>query len=45
MTPLRLLWNEADTRYDFGPGHPMDPVRLELTMALVRAFGLDRLPG
>ncbi|QMU72966.1 acetoin utilization protein AcuC [Streptacidiphilus sp. P02-A3a] len=45
MTPLRLLWNEADTGYDFGPGHPMDPVRLELTMALVRAFGLDRLPG
>ena len=45
MTPLRLLWNEDDTRYDFGPGHPMDPVRLALTMSLVRAFGLDRLPG
>jgi len=45
MTSLQLLWNEADTGYDFGPGHPMDPVRLALTMSLVRAFGLDRLPG
>ena len=49
MTPahpqLDLFWDDAVTRYDFGPGHPMDPVRLSLTMALVRAFGLDRLPG
>ena len=45
MTSLALLWDEADTRYDFGPGHPMDPVRLALTMSLVRGFGLDRLPG
>ncbi|MFD5149101.1 acetoin utilization protein AcuC [Streptomyces sp. NPDC058401] len=36
------MWDEAVTKYDFGPGHPMDPVRLELTMGLVRAFGLDR---
>ena len=45
MTSLQLFWDEAETRYDFGRGHPMDPVRLSLTMALVRAFGLDRLPG
>ncbi|MFD3546231.1 acetoin utilization protein AcuC [Streptomyces sp. NPDC058655] len=38
-----LMWDEAVTGYDFGPGHPMDPVRLELTMGLVRAFGLDRV--
>ncbi|MET9323186.1 acetoin utilization protein AcuC [Streptomyces sp. NPDC003038] len=37
-----LMWDEAVTGYDFGPGHPMDPVRLALTMGLVRAFGLDR---
>ncbi|MDJ0385698.1 acetoin utilization protein AcuC [Streptomyces sp. G-G2] len=37
-----LMWDEAVTKYDFGPGHPMDPVRLALTMGLVRAFGLDR---
>jgi acetoin utilization protein AcuC len=42
---LDLFWDDAVTRYDFGPGHPMDPVRLALTMSLVRAFGLDRLPG
>ncbi|MGV9315481.1 acetoin utilization protein AcuC [Streptomyces sp. NPDC003691] len=37
-----LMWDEAVTAYDFGDGHPMDPVRLELTMGLVRAVGLDR---
>lgn len=36
------MWDEAVTRYDFGPDHPMDPVRLALTMRLVEAFGLDR---
>lgn len=37
-----LMWDEAVTKYDFGDSHPMDPVRLELTMGLVRAYGLDR---
>ncbi|CAM5649811.1 acetoin utilization protein AcuC [Streptomyces narbonensis] len=37
-----LMWDEAVTQYDFGSEHPMDPVRLALTMSLVRAFGLDR---
>ncbi|QIP85302.1 acetoin utilization protein AcuC [Streptomyces sp. Tu 2975] len=37
-----LMWDEAVTGYDFGSGHPMDPVRLALTMGLVRAYGLDR---
>ncbi|HEY9371078.1 acetoin utilization protein AcuC [Streptomyces sp.] len=37
-----LMWDEAVTGYDFGPDHPMDPVRLALTMGLVRAYGLDR---
>ncbi|MFF0476639.1 acetoin utilization protein AcuC [Streptomyces sp. NPDC004284] len=37
-----LMWDEAVTRYDFGSEHPMDPVRLALTMSLVRAYGLDR---
>lgn len=38
----QLMWDEQVTKYDFGPGHPMDPVRLSLTRGLVRAFGLDR---
>ncbi|MEU1051347.1 acetoin utilization protein AcuC [Streptomyces sp. NPDC005876] len=38
----RLMWDEAVTGYDFGPDHPMDPVRLALTRGLVGAFGLDQ---
>ncbi|MFJ6982638.1 MULTISPECIES: acetoin utilization protein AcuC [unclassified Streptomyces] len=38
----QLMWDEAVTGYDFGPDHPMDPVRLALTRSLVDAFGLDR---
>lgn len=38
----QLMWDEAVTGYDFGPEHPMDPVRLSLTRSLVGAFGLDR---
>ncbi|MEU9775111.1 MULTISPECIES: acetoin utilization protein AcuC [unclassified Streptomyces] len=37
-----LMWDEAVTGYDFGNSHPMDPVRLALTMGLVRAYGLDQ---
>ncbi|MCF6526486.1 acetoin utilization protein AcuC [Streptomyces sp. JJ36] len=40
-----LMWDEAVTGYDFGAGHPMDPVRLSLTMGLVEAYGLTRAPG
>lgn len=36
------MWDDGVTGYDFGRSHPMDPVRLSLTMALVRAFELDR---
>ncbi|MGP3970446.1 acetoin utilization protein AcuC [Streptomyces sp. 6N223] len=36
------MWDGGVTGYDFGPGHPMDPVRLRLTMRLVEAFGLDK---
>ncbi|MBH5336264.1 acetoin utilization protein AcuC [Streptomyces pactum] len=38
----QLMWDEAVTGYNFGAGHPMDPVRLALTMRLVETFGLDR---
>ncbi|MFI5809327.1 acetoin utilization protein AcuC [Streptomyces sp. NPDC051561] len=36
-----LMWDDAVTAYNFGEQHPMDPVRLALTMGLVRAYGLD----
>ncbi|MER6633748.1 acetoin utilization protein AcuC [Streptomyces sp. NPDC000987] len=38
----QLMWDEAVTGYDFGPDHPMDPVRLALTWSLVEALGLHR---
>ncbi|WP_338699031.1 acetoin utilization protein AcuC [Streptomyces sp. Q6] len=38
----QLMWDPAVAGYDFGSGHPMDPVRLDLTRRLVGAFGLER---
>jgi acetoin utilization protein AcuC len=37
---LHVAWDDRLTRYDFGPGHPLAPVRVELTMALAKAFGI-----
>jgi acetoin utilization protein AcuC len=37
-------WDRRLLGYDFGPSHPLAPVRVELTMALAEQFGvLDRL--
>ena len=46
MTRPRLLvpWDEALLSYDLGPDHPLAPVRVELTMALARAFGVFDAP-
>ena len=41
---LTLVWDEALTKYDFGPGHPLAPVRVELTIALAREFGVLARP-
>ena len=37
---VALVWDEALAGYDFGEDHPLDPVRVELTVALIRAVGL-----
>ncbi len=37
---LAVVWDDALARYDFGPGHPLAPVRVELTIALARALGV-----
>jgi acetoin utilization protein AcuC len=37
---LHVAWDKQLTEYDFGPGHPLAPVRVELTMELARAFGV-----
>ena len=42
---LAVSWDDRLTSYDFGPGHPLAPVRVELTMALAREFGLLDAPG
>jgi acetoin utilization protein AcuC len=43
--PAVVVWDEALTRYDFGPGHPFDPVRLRLTMELAGALGVLGSPS
>jgi acetoin utilization protein AcuC len=41
---VTVPWDDALLGYDFGPGHPLAPVRVELTMALARTLGvLDRV--
>jgi acetoin utilization protein AcuC len=42
---FRLIWDERLTGYDFGPGHPLAPVRVELTIALARDLGVLSMPG
>lgn len=42
---LEIFWDERLISYDFGPGHPMNPVRVELTMALARGLGVLDRPG
>src|SRR5260370_17418522 len=36
---LHVAWDDKLTGYDFGPGHPLAPIRIKLTMELARAFG------
>jgi acetoin utilization protein AcuC len=40
-----LIWNDDGIRYDFGPHHPLKPVRVELTVGLIRACGITDAPG
>jgi acetoin utilization protein AcuC len=40
MEALRLVWDDSFTKYNFGEGHPMSPLRLDLTARLVRDLGL-----
>ena len=42
---LHMTWDDRLAGYDFGPSHPMAPVRLKLTIELARAFGFFRLDG
>jgi acetoin utilization protein AcuC len=35
-----VVWDERLRAYDFGPGHPLAPIRVELAMRLAADFGL-----
>jgi len=35
-----IVWDERLAEYDFGPGHPLAPIRVQLAMRLAADFGL-----
>jgi acetoin utilization protein AcuC len=37
---VEVIWDQQFTEYDFGPQHPMRPLRLDLTIALARSLRL-----
>ena len=42
--PATVVFDPTLTEYDFGPSHPMSPLRVDLTMRLARELGvLERL--
>src|SRR3954467_7001327 len=42
--PATVVFDQSLTEYDFGPDHPMSPLRVDLTMRLATELGvLDRL--
>src|SRR4051794_37926908 len=42
--PATVVFEPTLTEYDFGPSHPMSPIRVDLTMRLARELGvLDRV--
>ena len=38
--PTALIWDDDVIEYDFGPDHPLKPIRVLLTVSLIRAIGL-----
>jgi acetoin utilization protein AcuC len=42
---VTLVWDDEFEAYDFGPEHPLKPIRVVLTVALMRACKLDVLPN
>lgn len=45
ILPTGIVWDDALCEYDFGPFHPMAPIRLTLTRELARTAGLLDRPG
>ena len=42
---VAFVYDHALVDYDFGPAHPLNPVRVELTIALADALGVLTLPA
>ncbi|MCM0621710.1 acetoin utilization protein AcuC [Nocardioides bruguierae] len=45
QTSAVAVFDDSLTRYNFGPGHPMSPLRVDLTMRLADELGLFSGPG
>lgn len=45
MPSTRVYWDPSLARYDFGAGHPMNPLRLDLTARLAEELGVFEAPG
>ncbi|ROR72352.1 acetoin utilization protein AcuC [Bogoriella caseilytica] len=45
MSSSVMVWSDDLVGYDFGSGHPMRPVRLVLTLELMRALGVLEVSG
>ncbi len=43
--PTHVVWADSMLAYNFGPTHPMNPARLELTARLIRDCGLLERPA
>ncbi len=43
--PSTVVFDPRLTEYDFGPSHPMSPVRVDLTMRLADELGVTSGPG
>ena len=43
--PATVVFDPSLTEYDFGPAHPMSPVRVDLTMRLAAELGVTRVDG
>lgn len=37
---IAVIWDDRLAEYDFGPGHPLAPIRVQLAMRLAEEFGL-----
>jgi acetoin utilization protein AcuC len=42
---VTVVWDEDLKAYDFGPGHPLAPIRVQLAMRLAEDFGVLAAPS